>query len=59
MSLLYLDTRALLKLDLPEMGSNWLKSFIQGYNSEYALYESATVLRRHYLEGTQTRSRKA
>ena len=57
MSLLFLDTSALLKLYLPEIGSSWLRSFITGHNlviSELALYESATVLRRRYLEGTLT-----
>lgn len=57
MSLLFLDTSALLKLYLPETGSSWLSSYIPGHNiviSELALYESATVLRRRYLEGTLT-----
>src|SRR5437764_637569 len=57
MSLLFLDTSALLKLYLPEIGSGWLSIFITGHNlaiSELALYESATVLRRRYLEGSLT-----
>ncbi len=57
MSVLFLDTSALLKLYLPETGSSWLKTFIMGHNlviSELALYESATVLRRRYLEGSLT-----
>jgi len=56
-SLIFLDTSALLKLYLPEIGSGWLKTFITGNNlaiSELALYESATVLRRRYLEGSLT-----
>ncbi|NWJ97026.1 MAG: type II toxin-antitoxin system VapC family toxin [Chloroflexi bacterium] len=56
-SLLFLDTSALIKLHLLEVGSSWLKSFIAGNQisiSELALYESATVLRRRYLEGSIT-----
>jgi predicted nucleic acid-binding protein len=57
MSLLFLDTSAIIKLYLIEVGSNWLKSFIAGNQisiSELALYEGATVLRRRYLEGSIT-----
>lgn len=62
MSLLFLDTSALLKLYLPEIGSGWIKSFIAGQQiaiSELALYESATVLRRRYQEGTLIRPQAA
>ncbi len=55
MSLLFLDTNALLKLYLPEIGSNWVRNAIVGNQvsiSELVLYESATVLRRRYLEGS-------
>jgi predicted nucleic acid-binding protein len=58
MSLLYLDTSALIKLYLNETGSSWLRTFVTGEQitfSELVLYESATVLRRHYLEGSLTR----
>ncbi|MEI6045056.1 MAG: hypothetical protein WCS37_11950 [Chloroflexota bacterium] len=30
MSLIFLDTSALLKLYLPEIGSSWLRSFMTG-----------------------------
>ncbi len=54
MSLLFLDTSALVKVYLPEIGSTWVSNFIldqQIVVSELALYECATVLRRRYLEG--------
>jgi len=43
MSLIFLDTSALIKLHLLEVGSSWLKSFIAGNQisiSELALYEA-------------------
>jgi predicted nucleic acid-binding protein len=55
MSLAFLDTNALLKLFVPERGSAWLNNFVtiqQIVISEIALFESATVLRRRYIEGT-------
>ena len=55
MSLVFLDTSALMKLYIPELGSSWLRTYIQGNQVgiyELALYESATVLRRRILEGS-------
>lgn len=55
MGLAFLDTNALLKLFVAEQGSVWLNNFISNEQiviSEIALFESATVLRRRYLEGT-------
>jgi len=57
-SLLFLDTSALMKLYLPELGASWIRNLVIGQQitvSELALYESATVFRRHYLEGALTR----
>lgn len=57
MSLVFLDTSALIKLYIAEIGSNWLKTFVQNNQvgiSELAFYEAATVLRRRALEGTIT-----
>jgi predicted nucleic acid-binding protein len=57
MSLAFLDTSALMKLYIAEIGSNWLKTFVQQNRvgiSELTFYEAATVLRRRTLEGTIT-----
>src|SRR5690242_15948762 len=62
MSLLFLDTSALIKIYLPEVGSTWLRNFVTGEQiviSELALYECATLLRRRYLEGFFTRPQAA
>jgi len=58
MSVLFLDTNALLKLYLSETGSNWLRNYVKGEQitiSELALFEIATVLRRRYIEGNFSR----
>lgn len=58
MALVFLDTSSLLKLYVPEIGTTWLKTLVtsnQVVISELALFESATALRRRYLEGTYTR----
>ena len=54
MSMIFLDSNALLKLYLPEIGANWFRAFVVGQQvviSELALFECATVLRRLYTEG--------
>ncbi|NWJ97799.1 MAG: type II toxin-antitoxin system VapC family toxin [Chloroflexi bacterium] len=59
MSYLFLDTSALLKLYLSELGSTWLQSFAQSRRvvvSELAFYESATAIRRRYAEGAFTQA---
>lgn len=58
MPVAFLDTNALLKLYVPEIGSNWLQNFVGSQQiaiSELALFEVATVLRRRYIEGGFTR----
>jgi hypothetical protein len=62
MALVFLDSNALLKLYLPEIGATWLRNFVVGKQiviSELAMIESATVLRRKYLEGSYTRDEAA
>jgi predicted nucleic acid-binding protein len=57
-AILFLDTSAFLKLYVAEKGSNWLKTFASGNQlviSELTFYESATALRRRYLDGIFTR----
>ena len=57
MPYVFLDTSALIKLYVAEKGSNWLRNYVTSNQiviSELALFESATVLRRRYLEGTFT-----
>jgi predicted nucleic acid-binding protein len=59
MALIFLDTNALLKLYLSEVGSTWLENYIAPHSvviSELALFESATVLRRKSVEGNLTRN---
>ncbi len=59
MSLLFLDTSALMKLYIGEIGSGWLRNYIVNNQigiSELALYEGATVLRRRFLEGSITQA---
>jgi predicted nucleic acid-binding protein len=54
MDIAFLDTNALMKLYIPEKGSNWLQSFTSTRQinvSELALIETVTVLRRLHLEG--------
>jgi len=61
-SLLFLDTSALMKLYLPELGTSWIRNFVIGQSpilSELALYESATILRRHHLDGDLTLTQAA
>jgi predicted nucleic acid-binding protein len=58
MPYVFLDTSALMKLYLPEIGSVWLRNYIIGNQvviSELALFEATTVLRRRYIEGEFTR----
>lgn len=58
MAVLFLDSSALLKLYLSEKGATWLKSFVSGQQiviSELAIFETANVLRRLYVEGHYTR----
>jgi predicted nucleic acid-binding protein len=58
MDFVFLDTSGVLKLYLPELGSSWLRNFVIGKQiviSELSLFESATALRRRYLEATYTR----
>jgi predicted nucleic acid-binding protein len=53
-----LETSALFKLFVPEIGSNWLQNNVIGQTiviSELALFESANILRRRYTEGNFTR----
>lgn len=55
---LFLDTSAFLKLHISEKGSSWLTNFVIGKQiiiSQLALFESATVLRKRYLDDTLTR----
>ena len=62
MTLAFLDTSALLKLYVAEIGSTWLTNFVadkQIVISELTLIESATALRRRYLEGIFTRRQAA
>jgi predicted nucleic acid-binding protein len=57
MGLAFLDTSALMKLYITEIGSNWLKIYVKNNQiaiSELALYEGATVLRRRFLENSIT-----
>lgn len=54
----FLDTNALIKLFVPEVGSSWLTNYVADKEiiiSELALIESATVLRRRFQEGFFTR----
>jgi uncharacterized protein len=58
MALVFLDTSALVKLYLPEIGATWLRNFVTNKDiviSELALFESATMLRRRYVEGEFTK----
>ncbi len=58
MTIIFLDTNALLKLYVSETGSNWLKNFVSGQQitiSELALFEVITALRRRYTEGDFTK----
>jgi predicted nucleic acid-binding protein len=58
MDVAFLDTNALMKLYLTERGSTWLTNFVntrQVVVSELALIETATVLRRLYIEGRFSR----
>jgi predicted nucleic acid-binding protein len=57
MEFVFLDTNSLIKLYVPEKGSNWLKNFVTGKQiviSEITLFESLTVVRRLYVEGKFT-----
>ena len=59
MSVVFLDTNALLKLHQAERGSAWLQSYVinqQVSISELALFESATVLRKYHTRGNLTRT---
>lgn len=54
MSVLFLDSNALLKLYLPEVGANWLRAYVVDQQitiSELALFETANVIRRLQIEG--------
>ncbi len=58
MPVIFLDTSAFLKLYVAEVGSTWLKNYVTGKQlviSELTLIESATGLRRRYLEGIFTK----
>ncbi|HEX2913480.1 MAG TPA: type II toxin-antitoxin system VapC family toxin [Chloroflexia bacterium] len=58
MPILFLDTSALIKLYVAEIGSNWLRHYVNGQQiaiSELAFFEVANALRRRYTEGTYTR----
>ncbi len=58
MPYVFLDTSALIKLYLAEVGSSWLQNYIAGKQiviSELALFEATTVLRRRYAEAEFTR----
>jgi uncharacterized protein len=60
--MLFLDTSALIKIYLPEIGSTWIQNFVMGNQiviSELALYECSTLLRRRYQEGFYTRQQSA
>lgn len=62
MGLVFLDTSALIKLYLPEIGSSWLQQLVSGNQvviSELVLYECATLLRRRHLEGSLTLTQAA
>jgi predicted nucleic acid-binding protein len=57
MDLVFLDTNAVVKLYIRELGSRWLRRFIKGrtiYISELTLFEITTVVRRRHLEGQFT-----
>lgn len=59
MDYIFLDTNALLKLYLNEVGSTWLKGYVAGKRisiSELAIFESATTLARRFLAGEFTRN---
>jgi predicted nucleic acid-binding protein len=59
MALIFLDTNALLKLYLSEVGSTWLENYVAPHSvviSELALFECATVLRRKHVEGNLTKN---
>ncbi len=58
MSIVFLDSNALLKLYLSEIGASWLRNFVIGQQitiSELALFETANVVRRLYTEGRYTK----
>lgn len=58
MPYVFLDTSALIKLYLTEIGSAWLQNYTAGNQiviSELALFEATTVLRRRYAEGAFTK----
>jgi predicted nucleic acid-binding protein len=57
MDLAFLDTSALAKLYITEIGDTWLQSFVVGKEitvSQLALFEAITVIRRRHLEGEFT-----
>jgi predicted nucleic acid-binding protein len=53
----FVDTSALLKLYLSELGSGWLQNFIvnqQIVASELIIFEATVTVRRRYIEGSLT-----
>lgn len=58
MSVVFLDTNALVKLYRVETGSTWLRNFVSGQQiviSELALFEIISTVRRLYIESLITR----
>jgi hypothetical protein len=56
---IFLDSNALLKLYLPELGAGWLRNFVTNQQiciSELALFEMANVVRRLYVESSLTKN---
>jgi predicted nucleic acid-binding protein len=54
MEIVFLDTNAVVKLYIKEIGSTWIRAFVKGkavYISEIVLFEVVTVIRRRHLEG--------
>jgi predicted nucleic acid-binding protein len=55
---IFLDSSALLKLHLPELGAGWLRNFVVNQQiciSELALFETANVIKRLYVENNLTK----
>jgi hypothetical protein len=55
--IIFLDTNALLKLCILELGSKWIRQFVKNKQiviSELSLFEAATAIRRRYVDGLLT-----